>query len=94
MDWDELQTDIFDLVRDLDDDNSEKAKKIVDLIERRIDVPDSHVMQMEFQRREIIFLRDRIDKLRDELNAYQMQKSSDDADEIDDNEGRYDLGCV
>jgi hypothetical protein len=60
MNWDELQTEIFDIVSDADECSAEKAKQIVDLIERRIAVPDSAVMRIADLQRQLAELRDKL----------------------------------
>ncbi len=70
MDWNELQTDIFDIIQDglcvfeikkyTVPESEDMAKKIVDLIERMIDVPDTTVMRIADLQRELAELREKL----------------------------------
>ena len=63
MDWNELQTDIFNIIqyglcvfeikKYTVPESEDMAKKIVDLIEQRIDVPDSAIMRIADLQRQI-----------------------------------------
>jgi hypothetical protein len=67
MNWNELQSEIFDIIQDglcvfeikkyTVTESEDMAKQIVDLIERRIDVPDSAVMRIADLQRQIEELR-------------------------------------
>jgi len=70
MDWNELQNDIFNIIQsgsaELEAkeytmvESEDMAKQIVDLIERRIDVPDSAVMRIADLQRQIAEIREKL----------------------------------